>query len=205
MVDPNTGKPARVGDGLEEVAVDPSSGKLYVVYESSTMFTKNLKQSSGTWDDEILLVTSSDGGSTWTGPSVIHKLANDMPTFTPTVAVNGGRVAVTYYDSRNLQPGETANWPTDYWVEYSTDGGATFGNEQHVVGSFDLSTAPVARGFFLGDYEGLQPSGSGFLAVFAKTTCDAPYTDANACAPASSNVTPTTNTNPNDIFSAALP
>lgn len=205
VVDPNTGKPARVGDGLEEVAVDPSSGKLYVVYESSTMFTKNLKQSSGTWDDEILLVTSSDGGSTWTGPSVIHKLANDMPTFTPTVAVNGGRVAVTYYDSRNLQPGETANWPTDYWVEYSTDGGATFGNEQHVVGSFDLSTAPVARGFFLGDYEGLQPSGSGFLAVFAKTTCDAPYTDANACAPASSNVTPTTNTNPNDIFSAALP
>src|SRR5262249_13031285 len=108
VVDPNTGRPARVGDGLESVAIDPSNGKLYVVYESSTMFTKNLKQSAGAWDDQILLVTSSDNGATWTGPTVIHKLANGMPTFTPIVAVNRGRVAVTYYDSRNLQPGQTA-------------------------------------------------------------------------------------------------
>jgi len=119
--------------------------------------------------------------------------------------VNGGRVAVSYYDSRNLLPGETANWPTDYWVEYSTDGGATFGNEQHISGSFDLRTAPVARGFFLGDYEALQPSGGGFLAVFVKTNCDAPYPTTNPlCAAASSNVAPTSNTNPTDVFSAQL-
>ena len=206
VVDPNTGQPARVGDGLESVAIDPSNGKLYVVYESSTMFTKNLKQSAGAWDDQILLVTSSDNGATWTGPTVIHKLANGMPTFTPIVAVNRGRVAVTYYDSRNLKPGQTANWPTDYWIEYSTNGGATWGSEQHIAGPFDLSTAPVARGFFLGDYEALQPSGSGFLSVFVKTNCDAPYPTSNPlCAPASSNTTPTTNTNPTDVFSASLP
>ena len=205
VIDPNTGKPARVGDGLESVAIGPN-GKLYVVYESSTMYNKNVNQSAGSWDDQILLVTSSDGGATWTGPTVIHKLANDMPTFTPTVAVNGGRVAVTYYDSRNLQPGQTANWPTDYWAEYSTDGGATWGGEQHIAGPFDLSTAPVARGFFLGDYEALQPSGSGFLAVYVKTNCDAPYPAGNPlCAPASSNTTPTSNTNPTDVFSASLP
>jgi len=200
---PNTGQAARVGDGLEEVAIDPSNGKLYVVWESSSMFGKSTNQLE--WDDEVMLATSADGGSTWTRPSVIRKLANDMPTFTPTVAVNGGRVAVTYYDNRNLQPGQTANWPTDYWVSYSTDGGATFTNEQHIAGSFDLSTAPVARGFFLGDYEGLQPSGSGFLAVFVKTNCDAPYPTTNPlCAAASSNVAPTSNTNPNDVFSAQL-
>jgi len=203
--DPNTGQPARVGDGIEEVAIDPSNGKLYVVYESSTRYQKQLKQSSGAWDDEIMLTSSSDGGATWTAPAAIHT-AGGMPTFTPTIAVNGGRVAVTYYDSRNLQPGQTANWPTDYWVEYSTDGGATWGNEQHIAGSFDLMTAPVARGFFLGDYEGLQPSGSGFLSVYVKTNCDAPYPTANPlCAPASSNTAPTTNTNPNDVFSAFLP
>ena len=86
----------------------------------------------------------------------------DRSDVQPTVAVNGGRVAVTYYDSRNLQPGQTANWPTDYWAEYSTDGGATWGGEQHIAGPFDLSTAPVARGFFLGDYEGLAAKGTSF-------------------------------------------
>ena len=205
VIDPNTGERARVGDGLEEVAVDPANGKLYVVYESSSNFAKNVKQSSGSWDDEIMLVSSGNGGATWTAPAAIHT-ANGLPTFTPMVAVNGGRVAVTYYDNRNLTSSDTKHWPTDYWVEYSGDGGATWGGEQHIAGSFDLRTAPVARGFFLGDYEGLVPSGSGFMAVFAKTNCDAPYPTSNPdCAPASSNVKPTSNTNPNDIFVASLP
>ena len=207
--DPFTGKRARVGDGLEEVAIDPSNGKLYVVYESSSNFEKNAKQSSVSWDDQISLVTSSDGGMNWTGPHVIHSLQNGMPTFTPTIAVGAhGRVAVTYYDNRNLQPGETANWPTDYFALFSTDGGATWGNEQHIGPTFDMVTASVARGFFLGDYEGLQPSGTGFLAVFVKTNCDAPFdpTTNPLCAPANSNTSnpQTTNTNPNDVFSAQL-
>jgi hypothetical protein len=209
--DPNTGEPLRVGDGLHEVAIDPASGKIYVVYESSTNYQKQLKQSRGAWDDEILLVTSSDGGATWVGPSVVHSLSSGLPTFTPTVAVNGGRVAVTYYDTRNLTANQTANLPTDYWVKYSTDGGVTFGNEQHIAGSFDSRTAPVARGFFLGDYAGLQPSGSGFLSVFVKTNCNATdpatgqlFPSGGLCAAASSNITPTTNTNPTDVFVAFL-
>lgn len=203
--DPNTGEALRVGDGLQEVAIDPANGKLYVVYESSSNFQKQLKQSGGAWDDEILLVTSEDGGTTWSDPTVVHKLASGLPTFTPTVAVNKGRVAVTYYDTRNLQKGQTANLPTDYWVSYSIDGGATWGGEQHIAGSFDSRTAPIARGFFLGDYEGLQPSGDGFTAVFVKTNCDAPFDPSNPlCAKASSNLAPTTNTNPTDVLVATL-
>jgi hypothetical protein len=210
VIDPNTGRRLRVGDGLEEVAIDPTSGKLYVVWESSTNFDKNINQSSGAWDNEILLTTSSDSGRTWTGPTVVHKLASGLPTYTPTVAFNGGTVAVTYYDNRNLAPGQTANLPTDYWVSYSTDGGVTFGNEHHITGPFDQLTAPFARGFFLGDYEGLQPTGNGFLAVFVKTNCDA--TDAagqvfptgGPCAPANSTATATSNTNPTDVVAATL-
>jgi hypothetical protein len=212
--DPNTGQPLRVGDGLEEVAIDPGTGKLYVVYESSTNYNKNLNQSRGAWDNVILLTTSSDGGATWTGPSVVHALASGLPTYTPTVAVNGGTVAVSYYDNRNLTTGQTTHLPTDYWVSYSTDGGVTFGNEQHIAGPFDQMTAPVARGFVLGDYEGLQPSGDGFQAVFVKTNCNAldaagqiyPTTApaSDPCAPASSNVAPTSNTNPTDVFSQTL-
>jgi hypothetical protein len=210
VVDPNTGQRLRVGDGLEEVAIDPKSGKLYAVYESSTNYDKNAKQSTGFWDNEILLTASSDEGTTWSTPSVVHALASGLPTYTATVAVNGGTVAVTYYDNRNLRPGQTANLPTDYWVSYSYDGGLTFPNEQHIAGPFDQLTAPYARGFFLGDYEGLQPSGNGFLAVFVKTNCDAldatgqTFPNGGACAPANSTATATSNTNPTDVFATTL-
>jgi len=208
VTDPNTGEPLRVGDGLEEVAIG-ADGKIYVVWESSTRYQKQLKQSSGAWDDEILIARSGDGGATWIGPSVVHKLDSGLPTFIPMVAVNGDTVAVTYYDTRYLTAGQTTNLPTDYWVKYSTNGGP-FGNEQHIAGSFDSRTAPVARGFFLGDYEGLQPSGSGFAALFVKTNCNATdsagqvFPTGGACAPASSTSAATTNTNPTDAFFATL-
>jgi hypothetical protein len=216
VIDPNTGERLRVGDGLEEVAIDPTTGKLFVVWESSTKFEKQINLSTGVWDDEILMTTSSDSGDHWTTPIVVHKLASGLPTYTPTVAFNNGTVAVTYYDTRNLTPGQTANLPTDYWVSFSKDAGATFGGEQHIAGSFDQRTAPVARGFFLGDYEGLQPSGSGFQALFVKTNCDAvantagqvfPSASVNPfCAPANSNLSnpPTSNTRPTDVFTARL-
>jgi hypothetical protein len=202
--DPNTtGQRLRVGDGLEEVAIDPSNGKLYVVWESSTNYAKNVQQSSAAWDDEILLTTSGDGGQTWT-PSVVHKLVSGLPTYTPTVAVNGNRVAVTYYDNRFLQAGQTNALPTDYWVSISTDGGP-FVEQRITTKSFDQLSAPVARGFFLGDYEGLQPSGSGFEAMFVKTNCDEPYTG-TFCGPANytGRVPQTKNTNPTDVLVAPI-
>jgi hypothetical protein len=210
VIDPNTGQRLRVGDGLEEVAIDPSNGKLYVVWESSTNYNQSIQLSSTAWDNEILLTTSSDGGATWTGPTVVHKLANSsgvlVPTYTPTVAVNGAKLAITYYDNRNLPAGDTSNLPTDYWVSISTDGGATF-SEQHIAGSFDEMSAPVARGFFLGDYEGLQPSGtSGFEAMFVTTNCLGPSFTGQFCGPANytGRVPQTSNTNPTDVFAAAI-
>lgn len=209
VVDPNTGQLLRVGNGLEEVAIDPSSGKIYLVWEASSNFEKNTKQSSVFWDDEILLVSSSDGGASWSSPVQVDHNNHGAPAYTPTVAVNGGRVAVTYYDNRSLQTGQTSVLPTDAWVSFSTDGGQSFGGEQRLTpASFDQLSAPFARGFFLGDYEGLQPSGSGFEAVFVKTNCNATdagdVTFAGFCGPASSNLNATSNTDPTDVFSVAI-
>jgi len=205
VVDPNdTTKRLRVGDGLEEVAID-AKGKIYVVWESSTNFAKNVNQTTGLWDDEILMATSSDGGKSWTGPTVVHHLDSGLPTYTPTVAVNGDRVAVTYYDNRFLKSGQTNALPTDYWVSVSTAGGP-FVEQRITTKSFDQLSAPFARGFFLGDYEGLQPSGDGFEAMFVRTNCEEPYTDTSSCGPANytGRVPESNNKNPTDVFVAAI-
>jgi hypothetical protein len=203
VFDPNTGQPLRTGNGLESVAIDPATGSLYVVWQSASNFLKNVKQGSGFWDDQILITSSTNGGATWSSPSVVHQLPNGMPTYTPIVAVNRGRVAVTYYDNRNLKPGQTNALPTDYFVSISTGGGA-WHEQQLTSTSFDESAAPLSRGFFLGDYEGLQPSGAGFQALFVKTNCNA--TDSTAttftgdCGPANSS----TNPDPSDAFTIAI-
>lgn len=38
-----------------------------------------------------------------------------------------------------------------------------------MTGPFDMKLAPVARGWFLGDYQGLEPIGDDLLAFFATT------------------------------------
>ncbi len=50
-----------------------------------------------------------------------------------------------------------------------SDGGATFGNETHIAGSFDMMTAPNAGGYFTGDYEGLITVGTNFQSFFVLT------------------------------------
>ncbi len=163
--DPNTGQAIRTASGLPEVAIDTSNGaskgNLYVVWEDAR-FT------SGTVNQAVIS-TSTNGGATWSAPAAVSKVTG-RPAFTPTVAVNSaGTVGVTYYDFRNLPAGDTTTLPTDYWFTSSTDHGATFGNETHIAGSFDMLNAPNAGGFFVGDYEALTNIGTTFEPFFVQT------------------------------------
>jgi hypothetical protein len=154
--DPNTGARLRTGEGLPSVAIDASTGQLYVVW-SDSRFT-------GGTINQVVITTSKDGGKTWTTPKVISTVTG-RPAFTPTVAVNSaGVVGVTYYDLRNLPAGDTTTLPTDYWFTSSTDNFAT--SLRITPTSFDLLTAPNAGGFFLGDYEALGANGAAFVPFF---------------------------------------
>jgi hypothetical protein len=158
--DPNTGQSIRTGDIIPEPAIDPATGKLYVVWQDSRF--------NGGHYDEVALSSSSDGGLTWTAPVRVNT-PTGRPAFTPSVHVNSaGTVGVTYYDFRNLTT-QTSTLPTDYWFTSSTNGGASFGNEVHLAGSFDMLTAPYAGGYFVGDYEGLATVGSTFQPFFVQT------------------------------------
>ena len=91
-----------------------------------------------------------------------------MFAFTPAVDVlPTGTVAVTYYDIRNNTP--APGLLTDYFVVHSHNGGATWSESRITPTSFDDETAPVSRGYFIGDYQGLANNGSTFRPFFVQT------------------------------------
>jgi Neuraminidase (sialidase) len=143
--DLKTGEPLRTGDILPDIAVDQNSGALYVVWQ-------DVRFSAGDHDG-IAFSRSNNGGLTWSAATQINQ-APSTQAFTATVRVNQeGTVGVTYYDFRN-DNADPAVLLTNYWMVKSTDGGATW-HESGVAGPFDMLTAPNARGFFTGDYEGM--------------------------------------------------
>lgn len=162
VLDPDTGAPVRAGEGLPDIAADPNSGTLYVVWADGRF--------SGGAHDDIALSRSTDGGLTWSAPIKVNQTTNGAAAFTASVHVAAdGTVAVTYYDFRNNTP--AAGVPTDYWLVHCHADCTNPANwsETHVAGSFDIETAPVARGYFLGDYEGLANVGNAFLPFFIQT------------------------------------
>ena len=90
-----------------------------------------------------------------------------------------GTVVLTYYDHRNNVLGDGVA-TTDVWLRHSHDGGATWQPEQHLHGPFDMDEAPVSyfapgdpRGYFLGDYMGLETiTGDNVINFFASTIAD---------------------------------
>jgi hypothetical protein len=183
VTDPNTGEPVRTGDVIPEIAVDPRKGKsnLYVVWQDARF--------SGLKHADIAFSMSKDGGSTWTAPVKINQTPTsaNVPAFTPTVHVApDGRVSVTYYDFRELSSSNATTLPTDYWILNCLPSASDCTNpanwtEQQLAGPFNMKFAPIARGFFVGDYEalgaGLTTGGTVFDPVFVTAVSHADPTD----------------------------
>ena len=146
------------GGELPDFAVDRVSGKLYAVWDDD--LPDGL--------DKVYFSQSADGGLTWSDPVKINKTPTNVPTldqqaFTATVKVAAdGTVGVTYYDFRHntSAPGLT----TEYWFVHCHAACTDPANwaETQVAGPFDEEQAPYARGYFLGDYEGLVTIGNVF-------------------------------------------
>jgi hypothetical protein len=175
ITDPDTGDPVRTGDIIPEVAVDPASGVLYVVWQDARF--------SGGQFDSIAFSQSLDGGTTWSDPIKVNLTPDDVPAgnqqaFTPSVHVAAdGTVGVTYYDFRNNTPSPDT-LPTDYFLvhchpadpESCTDRGNWDDDEVRVTdSSFDMRLAPFALGFFTGDYEGLSSIDDVFTPFFSQS------------------------------------
>jgi hypothetical protein len=157
--DPDTGAPVRAGEGLPDVAVDRSNGTLYVVWSDSRF--------SGGLRDDVALSKSIDGGHTWSGPTKVNQTPVPVAAFTPSVEVAAdGTVGVFYYDFRKNT--SAAGALTDAFLAHSHDGGITWAENRLTPISFDIEQAPVARGYFLGDYVGLTSAGSTLMPFFTQ-------------------------------------
>ncbi|MBA2299300.1 MAG: exo-alpha-sialidase [Chloroflexi bacterium] len=173
VTDPDTGQRHRTESILPEVAVDPTSGRLYAVWQDRRF----------TGRSAVAFTMSTDGGATWTPTVKINQTPalgnlNDQG-FTPSVHVaDDGTVGVTYYDFRNNTAGGGTD--TDHWLAHCHAGCSNPANwtENHVAGPFDSRQAPVARGFFLGDYMGLDNIGNAFTPFFIQANSAADPTNA---------------------------
>ena len=166
----------RTGDIIIDPAVDPTTGALYVVWQDRRF----------TGRSSIALTMSSDNGRTWSTPIQVNQTPvlrnlNDQ-AFTPSVHVlPNGTVGVSYYDFRNNE--EEGGTDTDYFLVQcqaacSNPASWVVGNETRItVASFDSRLAPVARGYFLGDYVGLDDTATAFAVLYTEGVSQANPTD----------------------------
>jgi len=158
------GQAVRTGDILPAWGAGPT-GTLYVAWQDGRF----------TGQAAIAFSQSTDGGLTWSKPIRIDQTIGSAPAFTPQLSVaSDGTLGVTYYNLQNA----TASTPglTDAFIVHCpaatsdcTVRSSWLAGEQtrlSTTGSFDMTTAPNAGGFFVGDYEGLTASGTTFDPFF---------------------------------------
>ena len=166
--DPNNHVFIRSGTDLPEIAVDRTSGAVYIVWQDAP--------ADGAVD-QVMLVSSLDGGKVWSAPVRVNG-APAAPAFTPSVAVAAdGTVGVTYFDLRDARLTDPDTLAVTPWLATSHDRGATWSDEA-LSQPFDLRPALLRDFYFLGDYQGLATVGNAFVPFFvAATSRDGDRTD----------------------------
>lgn len=140
-------------------AVDPISGRIYLVYNDVT------GMAGGEGDVNLLLRDSVDGGANWSEPRIVNgdgSPAGDQ--FMPWIECDAqGRVHLVYFDNRrNVAPDAGGVALLDVYYAMSTDGGSTWEEARLTTTALDAQATwwnPLGYGTpFVGDYLGLAVS-----------------------------------------------
>jgi hypothetical protein len=103
---------------------------------------------------DIKLMTSLDGGVTWSAPARVNQDVTNADQFQPYVrATEKGQLNVFFFDRRH----DPDNFFIDNFLARSNDGGATWKETRLSHDMWDPSiNPPISRsGEFIGDYQGL--------------------------------------------------
>jgi hypothetical protein len=173
--------PIRGGDIIPEVAVNESNGNLYAVWMDSRFGAGGAPFGTGLFTyDSIAFSQSTNGGQTWSDTIKVNltpetEPVNDRQAFTPSVDVGAdGTVTVSYYDFRENTMDPATLLARHYAVHChaaveNCANRASWDEETPVGPAFNIREAAFARGYFLGDYVGLDHTGSEFLSGFGST------------------------------------
>ncbi len=153
--------PVRDAGQLPDIAVDRISGAIYVVWQDGRF--------SPFGASSVLIARSTDGGDTWSTPVPVHDVSNPInQAFLPTVSVAAdGTVGVLFYDFRNDVFGDPV-LSTDVHLTLLDPGLNVLSETRLTDASFDMRQMLITgfRGYFPGDYVGLDVAGNDFVAAF---------------------------------------
>jgi hypothetical protein len=135
-------------------------GELYVTYADYNRAPYPASDEDGMQAD-IKLVSSFDGGGTWSAPKRVNKDLSNADQFQPFVRVTPrGQVNVSFFDRRLDEP-DPPNHPGNFFIDTflarSNNAGATWRETRVSHDSWDPSINPPISGSgeFIGDYQGL--------------------------------------------------
>jgi hypothetical protein len=152
VTDPITHRPIRA-DSLDIGFAAGPDGRAYVAWV----------EDPDAPPEHVFVASSSDGGVTWSRPSVVA--SGVEPFLLPSMAVAANGVVGVMYDSFE-PPRPDGEGRTDVWFATSVDHGSTW-TTAHLAGPFDVHTARLSdRGDFVGDYQGLAGLPRSFAAAF---------------------------------------
>ena len=157
-IDFELGVPVRDASLIPDIAVNSTTGELYIVWQDSR-FNNGLVGA--------VISRSADGGSTWSEPIAVNTLSG-VQAFLPAVDVaEDGTVGVLFYDFRNDVLGD-AELSTDVHLARFNPALATRDEVQVTSQSFDMRQMVITgpRGYFPGDYVGLDNAGNDFVAAY---------------------------------------
>ncbi len=157
------GQPLRTSDELPEFAAGPE-GNLYAVWQDARFNPNGAAK--------IAFSMSTDGGATWTSPIRVDQSPGDSPAFIPQITARAnGTLAVQYYDLENattLAPDLTDQFLVTCSTSCTSSTSWSAETRLSTSGSFNILTAPATTSGagFIGDYDGLAPTGSSFSSAF---------------------------------------
>jgi hypothetical protein len=135
-------------------------GELYVTYADYNPAPYPASDEDGKQAD-IKIISSLDGGATWSDPKRVNQDLSNADQFQPYVRVTPrGQVNVSFFD-RRLDAPDPPNHPGNFFIDTflarSNDGGRTWRETRVSHDSWDPSINPPISpsGEFIGDYQGL--------------------------------------------------